>query len=223
MTLEELIRRFRVAARDTVTPGELFSDEDITDWLNDAQEEACIRARLIREDTNTDVTRIALTVGTHTYPLHESVYELINVRLVHASGDEPSELSVQSREWLDANIAYWRTPRRPAEFVIQDDTRIRVVGTFEDGDRIDLECYRLPLEKMAGDQDEPEIHKAHHIYLVDWALHRAFSVPDVEVFDPKRAEQAERNFTAYFGLRPDSDLRRMTREDTAHQNYPILP
>lgn len=222
MTLEDLIRRFRVAARDTATPY-LFSDEDVTDWLNDAQEEAAIRGRLIRDDATTSVTRIPLTVGTHTYPLHESVYELINVRLVHASGDEPSELSVQSREWLDANIAYWRTPQRPAEFVIQDDTSIRVVGTFAAGDRIDIECYRTPLELMANDTDEPEIHKSHHVHLIDWALHRAFSIPDVEVFDQKRADQAERKFTAYFGLRPDSDLRRMTREDTSHHNYSVMP
>ena len=49
MTLEDMIRRFRVAARDTVEPF-LFPTEDVTDWLNEAQNEACIRARLIRED-----------------------------------------------------------------------------------------------------------------------------------------------------------------------------
>lgn len=223
MTLEDLIRRFRVAARDTVTPGQLFADEDITDWLNDAQEQASIRARLLRDDSTPAVTRIPLNVGTHTYRLHESVYELINVRLIPASGADPCELSVQSREWLDANIAYWRTPRRPAEFVIQDDTSIRVVGTFSAGDRIDIECYRTPLELMANDTDEPEIHKSHHVHLIDWALHRAFSIPDAEAFDPDRAAKSESAFTRYFGPLPDADMRRTTRHDTAHHNYTILP
>lgn len=222
MTLEDLIRRFRVAARDTVTPY-LFSDEDVTDWLNDALEEAVIRGRLIRDDATTSVTRVPLTVGTHTYPLHESVYEIICARLIHANGEEPTTLVLKSREWLDTNMPAWRESTDPAEILIQDDTKIRVVGSFLVGDRIDLECYRLPLEPLANDPDEPEIHKAHHVHLINWALHRAFSIPDVEVFDPNRAAIAESKFTAYFGIRPDSDLRRITREDTAHSSYSVLP
>jgi hypothetical protein len=222
MTLEELIRRFRVAARDTVQPY-LFADEDITDWLNDAQEQACVRARLILDDATTDVTRIALTVGTHTYALHESVYELIALRLIHASDEPPTPLTIQSREWLDLNMPEWRESVYPAEIVIQDDTSIRVVGTFVAGDRIDIECQRLPLEPLANDNDAPEIHKAHHVHLIDWALHRGFSIPDSEFFDAAKAEKAEAEFTRYFGPLPDADMRRITRHDVEHANYSILP
>ena len=49
MTLEDLIHRFRVLSLDNVTPP-FWADEDVIDWLNEAQNEACIRARLIRED-----------------------------------------------------------------------------------------------------------------------------------------------------------------------------
>lgn len=73
---------------------------------------------------------------------------------------------------------------------------------------------------MAGIDDVPEIAAIHHEYLVQWALYRAFSVPDTETFDPNRAAIAEREFTQYFGLRPDSDLRRITREDTPHEVEP---
>lgn len=222
MTIEDLIRRFRVAARDTATPY-LFADQDVVDWLNDAQEHACIRARLLRDDSTLAVTRIPLTVGTHTYPLHEAVYELINLRLIHASGDRPTTLCVQSREWLDANVTDWRDSEYPAEFVIQDDTSIRVVGTFAAGDRIDLECYRLPLDLLANDNDEPAIHRSHHVHLIDWALHRAFSVPDTETVDDKRAGDGEARFTAYFGPMPDADMRRITRHDVEHHNVSILP
>ncbi|MNV63001.1 hypothetical protein D3C71_1555760 [compost metagenome] len=80
-----------------------------------------------------------------------------------------------------------------------------------------LEGYRLPLAALEQDSDEPEIHKGHHRHLVDWALHRAFSVPDADTFDPKRAGDAEAAFAAYFGLPPDSDMRRTTRHDQDHQ------
>lgn len=55
--------------------------------------------------------------------------------------------------------------------------------------------------------------QTHHPHLVEWALHKAFSVPDAEFFDPNRAQIAEAKFIDYFGERPDSDLRRITRED----------
>jgi hypothetical protein len=222
MTLEELIRRFRVAAGDKTAPY-LFPDEDVTDWLNDAQEQACIRARLLREDANTDVTRITLSVGTHTYRLHESLYEIIALNLIQAAGGDPVSLVIKSREWLDANMPRWRFTEDPARYVIQDETSIRVVGTFAVGDRIDMECYRLPLEPMANDADEPEIHRAAHVHLIDWALHRAFSVPDAEGFDATRSQKSETDFTAYFGPLPDADMRRITRHDVEHHNYTILP
>lgn len=222
MNLENLIRRFRVALRDTAVPY-LVSDEGATDWLNDAQDQACIRGRLIRDDSTTAATRIDLVDGQHTYPLHESVYELIAVRLIHASGEKPTPIKVQSREWLDRNVCDWRESTRPAEWMIQDDTSIRIVGAFAVGDHIELELYRLALSPMANAGDEPEIHKAHQIHLIDWALHKGFSVPDVETFDQARADLSERAFTAYFGAMPDSDLRRITRHDTEHHSYSILP
>lgn len=217
MTLEDLIRRFRVAARDTVAPF-MFDDVDVVDWLNDAQEHACIRARLLRDDSTLAVTRIALAVGTHTYPLHESVYELMTVRLIHANGEPPTLMEVKSREWLDTYAPDWRESTDPATCLLQDDTSIRVVGTFEAGDRIDLECYRLPLALLANDTDTPEIHRSHHVHLIEWALHRGFSIPDAETFDPDRAAMAEQKFTKYFGLMPDADMRRTTRHDVLHQN-----
>lgn len=81
-----------------------------------------------------------------------------------------------------------------------------------------MEVYRLPIKLLVNDSDKPEIHEAHHAYLVHWALHRAFSKPDSDGFDPQRADTSERAFTDYFGPRPDSDLRRSTRHDEPQVN-----
>lgn len=221
MTLEELIRRFRTLAVDNVQPY-LFADEDVTDWLNDGQRQACIRGRLLREDDNQAVCEIALTPGQRTYPLHKAVYEIINARIVPVSG-RSRPVFLASREWLDENMPGWRDDHGPAEFAIQDDTSIRVVGAVTAGDKLAIECYRTPLKVLANDTDKPEIHEAHHEYLIQWALHKAFSVVDADTFDPQRSDRSEAAFTNYFGRMPDSDLRRMTREDVPHHNAPILP
>ena len=221
MTLEDLIRRFRTLAVDKVQPY-LFADEDVTDWLNDGQRQACIRGRLLREDANPAVCEIALTPGQRTYPLHKAVYEIINARIVPVSG-RSRQVFLASREWMDANLPDWRAEQGMAEFVIQDDTSIRVVGAVTAGDKLAIECYRTPLKMLANDTDKPEIHEAHHEYLIQWALHKAFSVVDADTFDPQRSDRSEAAFTNYFGRMPDSDLRRMTREDVPHHNAPILP
>jgi len=222
MNLEGLIRRFRVQTRDRQEPY-LFSDEEVTDWLNDAQDQACIRGRLIREDVAEEVVEIPLTVGTTTYMLHESVYEIITARILwdDINKDDIKALKLVSREWLNRYMPKWREDTKPAEYFIQDDTKIRIVGTFPADSWVQLECYRMPLFPMQGDADEPEIHKAHHEHLIDWALHEAYSIPDTETYDPEKARRAEADFTAYFGPLPDSDMRRMTREDVPQVNEVI--
>ena len=217
MTLGDLIRRFRVLSLDNVTPP-FWADEDVIDWLNEAQNEACIRARLIREDENPAVCQIALTPGQHTYPLHASVYELINLRIKGSGAESSRSMAIKSREWLDANVRDWRDMDRPSQWLIQDDTTLRVVGAIQAGDVLHLECYRLPLKQLANDMDKPEIHAAHHVHLIQWALHKAFSVPDADAFDPTRAKMAEDAFTRYFGIAPDSDMRRATRHDLHQVN-----
>ena len=222
MTLEDLIRRFRVLSMDNVTPP-FWAAEDVTDWLNEAQAQACVRGRLIREDENPAVCQIALTPGQHTYPLHASVYELINLRIKGSGAESSRSMAIKSREWMDANVRDWRDMDRPSQWLIQDDTTLRVVGAIQAGDVLHLECYRLPLKQLANDVDKPEIHAAHHVHLIQWALHKAFSVPDADGFDAARSAAAEAEFTAYFGPMPDSDMRRITREDVVHHNVSIFP
>ena len=220
MTLEDLIRRFRLRATDVAEP-HLFADQDVIDWLNDAEEQACVRGRLISEDELEAVCSIPLTPGTHTYALNPLVYEIISLWIKPASGRK-RPATLRSREWLDHHLPEWRESTRPAEIAIQDDTTVRIVGAVEAGDTLELECYRLPRRPMAHDTDKPEIHRAHHQHLIDWALHRAFSVPDAETFDPNRAALADQAFTRYFGPLPDSDMRRITRHDVAHHNATFL-
>ena len=166
--------------------------------------------------------RITLAAGQHTYPLHPKVYELISVRLKPANGDRPRDLRLVSREWLDAERPCWRDDDRPACYAIQNDTSLRIVGATAPGDELLLECYRLPMRALSLDTQRPEIHEAHHAHLVQWALHRAFGVPDADSFDANRSDRAEAEFTKYFGLRPDADARRETRTDHVHHNHAIF-
>ena len=217
MNLEQLIASFRVDADDLEEP-HLFKDEWIAAWLSEAQAEAAIRGRLILEDANPAVCQIAVTAGQASYELHRSIYEIADLRLVPAGQPKSVPLALVTREWLDDKRPGWRDCAGTPQFAIQTDRRIRLVGVPDADGMLHLEAYRVPLKALENDTDKPELNEAHHRHLVQWALHRAFSRPDSETVDPQRADRALEAFTRYFGLAPDSDLRRSTRHDLQQTN-----
>lgn len=211
-TLKQLVDRFRVDAKDDVEPY-IFSPEFVREALNEAEQEAAIRARLLHESDNERVCVIALVPGKSAYRLHESLYELTHIMRIE-DGQQPVPLEIKSVEWLNKEHPDWRTDHKYVlPYVVQTDTVLRLATPPAAAGQLRLEGYRLPLRAMCADTDTPEIHTAHHDKLVHWALHRAFLQPDADGFDPQRAATSLAKFTEYFGLRPDADLRRETRED----------
>jgi hypothetical protein len=218
MNLEQLIQQFRVDSDDTVTNPPLWGNEWIAAWLTEAQAEAAIRGRLLYEAANPLVCEIAVAVDVTTYTLHKSIYEIGHLRFKAAGASRSERVHLISREELDRIWPDWRDEQGTPEYAIQDDTRITLAPRPTEAGTLHLEGYRVPLKALANDTDKPEINEAHHRHLVHWALHRAFSKPDAETIDPTRAAMAEAAFTAYFGARPDSNLRRATRSDVPQTN-----
>lgn len=225
MTLADLIARYRLDANDKAEPY-FLSDEDVTGFVNDALREACVRGRLIHESLSPDVCSITVQAGVAVYPLHPALYELTYVGFYSADGSLPHMLPVVSTEWLDSRLPDWRSSTGSPRYVVQDDTSLRIVPSPDGFGTIKLEGYRAPLEPLLlADKDtaRPEIHEAHHANLIQWVLHRVFSIPDMEMFDPNRAAIAGEAFTRYFGIRPDADMRRLTREDVPHHVEAFWP
>lgn len=212
MNLEVLVKRFREDADDNIE-AYLFDTPWIVERLNDAENEACIRARLIHESSNVDVCQIAVVAGTAVYPLHASLYEIDHLAFRESGSIDRCTLKIHSTEWLDDNVSGWRDLEGNPEYAVQTDSRLRLVPKPNAAGTLLLEGYRTPLTAMEADEDEPEINKLHHRHLVQWALFCAFNNPDVDFYDPNRAAIAEKEFEQYFGKRPDSDLRRSVRED----------
>ena len=220
MNLAELITQFRSDADDAVLPY-LFDGADVTRWLNEAQDEAAVRARLIYEDSNPDICRIAVTAGTATYGLRPSVTEIALAWFVATGGTKRQPLTLIDRIELDRIRPDWRERIEAPEFVIQDDTSIRLGCIPEADGTIQLECYRLPSAAMEDDDDAPEIHRAHHPHLVNWALSRAYGRPNTETHDAERGAKALAAFTAVFGLRPDADMRRSSWNNQPQHNKAV--
>lgn len=221
MTLEDLIESFR---EDTDDRGDLsgkaklWSDEVVTRLLNEAEEEAAIRKRLIFDETTPVVCQIAVLENVSGYVLHPALIEITAAFLHRAGSSKILTLRATDRDAMDRDYPCWRTERRPPEFFIQEDTRIYLPGIVDRDYTMKLEGYRLPLVQMVNDDDTPTIARPHHRFLVHWALHRAYSKPDSEVFNPEKSVKALAAFEEYFGLRPDADLRKDQQANRPHHN-----
>lgn len=219
MTRDELIREFRILTRDRIGPDYLWEASWVANWLDEAQIEACIRGRLLHESADPALCEIDVTVGETVYQLHTALYELDHLGFKAAGDTCRRKVKLVSTEELDDLMPGWRDRTGRVEYAVQDDTRIRLVPTPDVGGTLLLEGYRLPLSSLsASGSATPEIHQSHHRHLLQWALYRAYGVPDSDSMDLDRSAVAEQAFTAYFGPRPDSDLRRSTRADVEHRN-----
>lgn len=220
MTLQQLIDQFRSDVDDRIATY-LFSDADVIGWLNEAEEEAALRANLLFDATTSEICDIAVTAGTSLYALDPRVFVIERASFLATGEDAENAIVLDLRDRLsvDRTRPSWRTTEMEPVELIVDETKVQLACLPASSGTLSLEVYRAPLEPMAlGDGDVyPEIAPLHHRHLVEWAKYRAFSRPDAEVFDPKRAETAEANFTKKFGLRPDADMRRAAYEDQQHR------
>lgn len=211
MDLGGLIKIFRRDADDEETPPQ-FSNADVAEFLNEAQEEACIRGRLI-----VDTISVSVRSGTAKYKLPETVAEIRHAALVDSAGTSYI-LEQADRIEMDRKRPDWRTVANVPTSLIHDDKAI-VLAPLPNADyTLSLEVHRTPKVAMAELTDTPEIAQQHHRYLVYWALFRAFSAPDSSTFDPDRASTGEGRFTRYFGKRPGSSGRRSQPSNRPHRN-----
>lgn len=225
MTLQQLIGAFRVQAGDKVEPY-FWSDEEVTSYLNSAQQEAAIRGRLIFEVTDVDVCKVDVLKGQPVYNLNSLLFELSHVSFKASGEQQGDRVSIRSPEDMDGLCGNdWRERSGKPRFAVQADKWLRLAPIPDTDGLLFIEGYRVskPMALVEVDTVEPEISALHHEHLVSWALHKAFSIPDAELFDSEKANKAERDFTAYFGIRPDSDLRRITREDVQHHVESFWP
>ena len=219
MTLEELIQRCRVESNDTKEPY-FIQDEQYKAWLNDALIEACIRGRLLYEKDDYDLCYVLFNAGQSVAKLNSQWVEIEQVALVIGQSHFLALPILSPEKVIEQYGENYQSHDNLPVCAVQEENGLRLFPTPKQALTVKVQGYRLamPLNEL---DDTPEIHATHHRHLVDYALMKAFSVPDAELFDQNRAMLAEKAFNDYFGLPKDSDFRRLTREDRPHTVKPF--
>lgn len=223
MTLLELVKDLRIrlddfggySASDSDWESDdsdcLWSNEELTRYLNKAEEEYCRRVPIIDSSTPS-ICSISIVAGTANYTISPLILSVDRVKL--ASQTKP--LAKTSSEELDLLLDNWEAESDEPEMFIDDlnPYSIRLVGVPVSNDVASLKVSRLPLNEMAwdnSDTDEPEIRPEEHFTLLDWAAALAYLKQDAETLDKNKSDMFMNDFNTKVRARPNSkeiDLQR---------------
>lgn len=195
MTLEDLIVMYRAQAFDNAEPY-LCSDELLTIYANEAQDEACRRGELLRSSSASFCT-IAFAADDEAVVLDPRIVRIKSARI---NGSTASLIPLDVMEAVNPEWMSDTSRGVPTALIEGVDTgMLHLWPRPAASGSIRLTVQRLPLEKMANDPDEPEIRSELHPQLVDWMLYRAHSREDQEIFNEQKAAKALARFEAEFG------------------------
>ena len=217
MTLEELITLYRAQSRDDAEPY-FCSDELLTIYANEAQDESCRRGQLIR-DAASPMCTIAYQAGDESVPVDPRIVQVV---MAFVDG---YPVDVIGGDQMDAIMPGWSaatTSARPSRMISGVSAgRMHLWPTPSQTGQIKLRVLRMPLKRLVNDNDKPEIRQEAHPALVEWMLYRAYSRDDADLGDPTKAATALRKFVAEFGDKHGARNEQWVRDSDAKVPGPI--
>lgn len=205
MKLKELISECRSRLDDKAAPF-LWSGDELTRWINEAVDEAALRARLIYDETS-PLTRIQVAANRATYPLDNKIFMVDRVIL----GSTGNELCRTNQPDLDDSVCHWRTIVGTPQWFIDEQSYLRLYPMSAVADTVQLAVWRTSDCPLKADEDVPEIPPRHHMNLIEWVRFRAYSKQDADTKDDQKAAEGLSLFTQAFGERPDANVQRKHR------------
>lgn len=196
MNLGEILTQARLELDDT-EQDYLWSDPELISYINEAQEQACRRSRLIIDSSTPEICVINLTANEAVYDLHEKVLAIKDV--VGANGHALTGAPVN---WMNENIASWRSNTSDEVSAIVTDyetDKIRVYPIPTKNSTLGLRVVRMPLVKLVAPNDVPEIKSRYHMALIHWVKHRAYLKKDADTLDKNASVESLSLFELEFG------------------------
>jgi hypothetical protein len=190
MKMSEILSLARDQLDDNQAPF-LWSDAELTAYLNKSLDELCEQAELIRDSSTPSICQIAISKDQAVYKLDDRVLDIKRARLVTYD----VRITKRTTTFLDRYYQGWdsamASPGTPQCFLMdQDSGKITLVPTPDADDNLKMTVVRLPLVPLSTSDRVavPEIHRKYHFDLLTGVLWRAYSKQDSETYNPRKAE-----------------------------------
>lgn len=202
---------------DRTSPGNLYSNDDLNEYINEAIRRAVVRGRLIVDSTTPSITEITVIAGTARYPLNKSIIVARRFEFqASTAGARPHVLRRRSFDEVDRSDCSWRDMKSQVpHLTVQDLDQhvVTLVGIPQLDGMLRLTVWRYPVacELLNDDATELTIIKDDfHERLAHWVCYRALGTLDAETRNPEEESRHLGLFTEAFGPEPSAqDLRRL--------------
>lgn len=217
MTLADLIALYRADSMDA-PDGQLCSDELLTIYANEAQDEACRRGQLLR-DSSAPVAVISFDAGAETVALDARVLRVLRA---FVDGHQALPTSVEEMDHLVPGWQFQSLQDRPQRLVTGMTTgKLHLWPVPAQAGTIRMTVQRLPLKPMRTEADSPEIRPELHRALVPWMLYRAYSREDTDLYNDTKAAVHLAKFEAEFGRKASGRNEEWMRSGRGEMPGPI--
>ena len=177
-------------------------DKRVSPWqmlayANEAENEACIRARLLVDSSTTAICSIAVEAGTSVYAYDSRIIFILRARM--AGSTYP--LNKVSRTIIDDKRPGWEDETGEVECLVtgMNTGKLTLYRNPSTAGTLGLTVARRPLRPMTDNNDSPEINASLHPALIYWIKHKVFNNQDSELFDKNRADVHLAMFEQKFG------------------------
>lgn len=124
MNVKELRALYRTHIDDSAA-NYFYTDEIFLTFLNEAVDEACIRANLIFDKTSSFCT-IPVIGGQSVYSIDPAIYRIDYASITDANGTV-APLFITDYLSLDQDYPLWRTELTESKYLVHNDTNIEIV------------------------------------------------------------------------------------------------
>ena len=166
-------------------------------YANEAENEACIRARLLVDSSTNAVCALQVSAGQTVYNYDPRILQIIRGKMSGAT----KILKRVSCTVLDERYPGWEDQTGEIEAFVtgMDKGKIRLFRNPAVAAPLNLTVVRLPLSPMIDRSSIPEIAATFHAALIYWIKHKIYNNQDSELFDKNRADIHLQMFEQKFG------------------------
>ncbi|KKK47710.1 hypothetical protein LCGC14_3152440, partial [marine sediment metagenome] len=182
MDFSEIELSTRITLDDNTTGDRLWSQAEILEYAQDAENEAAERAGLLLDNSGA-FTDISVNTSTALYTMSNTIVDVRSA--IMALGTK--ELLRTTEKVLDLSYASWRSNTgTPRSYFVSATNEIRVYPQPIVVDTINMTVTRFPNTPMTIN-GSPEIQARDHPGLLEWILYRSYMKNDSETLNVDKA------------------------------------